>query len=137
MSKLKLYTWKSFSECIMGFCVTWILYYHMKICLFNFYFIYSVTFLRFLVSSYFPHFLSFFLFGLFAFSRAAPAAYGGSQDRGPIGAVATSLHQSHSNTRSEIRPVSATYTTAHGNAGSLTHWARPGILILMDPIRVC
>ena len=23
--------------------------------------------------------------------------------------------------------MSATYTTAHGNAGSLTHWARPGI----------
>ena len=26
-----------------------------------------------------------------------------------------------------IRAASATYTTAHGNAGSLTHWARPGI----------
>ena len=26
-----------------------------------------------------------------------------------------------------IWAVSATYTTAHGNAGSLTHWARPGI----------
>ena len=26
-----------------------------------------------------------------------------------------------------IRAVSAIYTTAHGNAGSLTHWARPGI----------
>ena len=26
-----------------------------------------------------------------------------------------------------IRAVSATYTTAHSNAGSLTHWARPGI----------
>ena len=24
-------------------------------------------------------------------------------------------------------PTSATYTTAHSNAGSLTHWARPGI----------
>ena len=30
-------------------------------------------------------------------------AYGGSQARGPIGAVATSLHQSHSNARSETR----------------------------------
>ena len=27
----------------------------------------------------------------------------------------------------EIWAVSAPYTTAHGNAGSLTHWARPGI----------
>ena len=27
----------------------------------------------------------------------------------------------------EIRAASATYTTAHGNARSLTHWARPGI----------
>ena len=35
---------------------------------------------------------------LFAISSAAPTAYGGSQARGPIRAVATSLHQSHSNT---------------------------------------
>ena len=33
--------------------------------------------------------------------------------------------QSHSNAGSEA--ASATHTTAHGNAGSLTHWARPGI----------
>ena len=26
-----------------------------------------------------------------------------------------------------IRASSATYTIAHGNAGSLTHWARPGL----------
>ena len=26
-----------------------------------------------------------------------------------------------------IQAMSATYTAAHGNAGSLTHWARPGI----------
>ena len=37
----------------------------------------------------------------FVFSRAAPVAYGGSQARGLIGAVAASLHQSHSNARSE------------------------------------
>ena len=51
----------------------------------------------------------YFCVCLFAFSRATPAAYGGSQARGQIGAVAASLHHSHS------------------NAGSLTHWARPGI----------
>ena len=37
------------------------------------------------------------------FSRCAPTAYGGSQVRGLIGAVATSLRHSHSNARSEPR----------------------------------
>ena len=51
--------------------------------------------------------LSFYLFSLFAFSRAAPEAFGGSQARGLIGAVATGLLQSHSNTGSEphLRPT--------------------------------
>ena len=50
-----------------------------------------------------------FFFGLFvvvvvvAISWAAPVAYGGSQARGPIGAVATGLRQSHSNAGSEPR----------------------------------
>ena len=60
--------------------------------------------------------LSFSLF----FFRAVPKAYGSSQARGWIGAVAAGLHHSHSN-------VSATYTAAHGNARFLTHWVRPGI----------
>ena len=47
------------------------------------------------------HFLFFFF--LFCLSRAAPVAYGGSQARGRIGAVAASLHQSHSNVGSEPR----------------------------------
>ena len=38
-----------------------------------------------------------------AISWAAPVAYGGSQARGLIGAVATSLRQSHSNMGSEPR----------------------------------
>jgi len=70
-------------------------------------------------------FLSFFFF-FCLFSRATPTAYGGSQARGLIGAVATSLHHSHSNAGSE-RAVSVTYTTAHGSVEPLTHWARPGI----------
>ena len=37
----------------------------------------------------------------FAFSRATPEAYGGSQARGLIGAIAAGLRHSHSNTRSE------------------------------------
>ena len=45
--------------------------------------------------------LEFFFFCLFAFSRSALAAYGGFQARGPIGAVAASLCQNHSNARSE------------------------------------
>ena len=49
------------------------------------------------------------LFFFFVSSRATPSTYGGSQARGLIGAT------------------SATYTTAHNNAGSLTHWVRPGI----------
>ena len=49
----------------------------------------------------------FFFFGLFAISRAAPMAYGGSQARGQIGAVAAGLRQSHSNAGSEshLRPT--------------------------------
>ena len=43
----------------------------------------------------------------FFFFRAPPIAYRGSQARGLIGAVATSLHHRHSNTRSEscLRPI--------------------------------
>ena len=74
--------------------------------------------------------LFFFFFCLFlsffAISWDTPVAYGGSQARGLIGAVAAGLRQSHSNTRSKpyLRP---TPHTAHGNARSLTHWMRPGI----------
>ena len=60
---------------------------------------------------------------LFAISRAAPSAYGGSPATGRIGAVAAGLHHSHGNARA----ASATYTTVQGNTGSLTHWTRPGI----------
>ena len=65
-----------------------------------------------------------FLFSLL-FSRAAPAACGSSQARGWISAAAAGLQaqaQQH-----QIRATSATYTTAHGNTGSLMHTARPGI----------
>ena len=44
----------------------------------------------------------FVLFCLFAISWAAPSAYGSSQARGPIRAVATSLRHSHSNVGSEL-----------------------------------
>ena len=50
--------------------------------------------------SVFFFFLSFFFF---VFSGAAPTAYGGSLARGLIGAAATRLRQSHSNSGSEPR----------------------------------
>ena len=42
-------------------------------------------------------------FGLFSFSRVFPVACGGSEARGLIGAIATSLRQGHSNAGSEPR----------------------------------
>ena len=42
------------------------------------------------------------LFIYFAFSRATPMAYGGSQTRGLIGAVAAGLCHSYSNSGSEL-----------------------------------
>ena len=50
-----------------------------------------------ITESFFFFFFFFFFFCLF---RAAYTAYGGSQARGPIGAVAAGLYQSHSNTGS-------------------------------------
>ena len=50
--------------------------------------------------------------------------YASSQARDQIRASAASLHHSHSN---QIWAASVTHPTAHGNAESLTHWARPGI----------
>ena len=49
-----------------------------------------------------------FLFCLFVISWAAPVAYGGSQARGLIGAVATGLCQGHSNVGSKpwLQPTS-------------------------------
>ena len=58
------------------------------------------------------------IFFFFVFCpRPTPMAYGGSQARDPVGAVATG--QCHS--QCQIPAASATYTTAHSNAGSLTH----------------
>jgi len=47
--------------------------------------------------------LSLFVVVVVAISWAAPAAYGVSQARGPIGAIAAGLHQRHSNAGSEPR----------------------------------
>ena len=53
-----------------------------------------------LFSVIFKNFILFYFLLLF---RAAPAAYGSSPARGQIGAAATGLHDSHSNTGSEPR----------------------------------
>ena len=49
----------------------------------------------------------FFCFFFFFLFMAAPIAYGSSQARGQIGAIAAGLHHSHSTTRSEphLRPI--------------------------------
>ena len=49
------------------------------------------------------NFSTLFIFVFLAFSWAAPAAHGGSQVRGRIGAAATGLRQSHSNMGPEPR----------------------------------
>ena len=61
-----------------------------------------VTPLLFFFNDYVYIFACLFVCFWSFFSRAAPVAYGGSQARGLIGAVATSLLQSHSNARSEL-----------------------------------
>ena len=67
----------------------------------------------------------FFFFFFLSFLRATTAAHGSAQARGPIGAVChwpTPQPQPH-----QIQAASVTHTTAYGNAGSSTHWARPVI----------
>ena len=52
-------------------------------------------------------FIYLFIIFVFCLFRAAPAAHGGSQARGPLGAVASRLHHDHSNEESEphLRPT--------------------------------
>ena len=65
-------------------------------------------------------------FYLFLFLRAAGAAYGSYQPRGWIRAAAASLHTPQPQ-QCGIRAISANYTTAQVNAGSLTNWVGPGV----------
>ena len=58
------------------------------------------------------------------FLRVMPMRYGSSQARGWIGATAAGLH--HSTATWDPSCVCDLYTTAHGNAGSFTHWASQG-----------
>ena len=77
---------------------------------------------------YFWHSLVFCLFflggGNWLF-RAAPLVYESSWARGQTGATAHwPIPQPQ---QRQIQVVSMTYTIAHGNTRSLTHWERPGI----------
>ena len=55
--------------------------------------------------------LLYFVFVLLLF-RAAPVAHGGSQARGPFGAVAADLHHSHSNSGSKAHLQPTPQSTA-------------------------
>ena len=60
--------------------------------------------------------------GSFCLFWASPEAYGSSQARGLIGAIAAGLNHSHSNAKPSHTTAhnNTAYTTAHTNAGSLT-----------------
>ena len=80
-------------------------------------------------------FYLFIYFYFFVFSRAEPAAYGDSQPRGPIGAVAASLQHSHSNTRSEQHLWATPQLTAMPIPNLLSK-ARDRTHDLMDPSQI-
>ena len=61
--------------------------------------------------------LLFWFFVCVLLFKAESVADGNSQARGRTRAAATG----------RFWDLSSTYTTAHSNTGSLTHWARPGI----------
>ena len=69
-------------------------------------------------------FFFFFSFFLFLFFYTAPVIYGSSQARveSELSCWPTPQPQQH-----QTQATSVTYTTAHGNTGSLTHRVRPGI----------
>ena len=69
----------------------------------------------------------FFFFFFLSFSKAAPAAYGGSPARGLISAVSPGRRPMPEPQQWGIQATSVTHTTAHGNTRSLTHWERPGV----------
>ena len=100
--------------------------------------------------------LLFYFICLFAFSRAAPAAYGGFQARGWIGAVAAGLRQSHSNVGSEpclqptprsrqrriLNPLSKAMDRTHKpssvpSPGSLTTEPRRELLLVYCKSKIC
>ena len=86
---------------------------------------FSLTTFHSLISHFFTHTIAssyiIIIFWSFYFFRAAPVAYAGSQARGLIRAVACSHWPTPQPQQHQVGATSATCTTAHGNAGSLTH----------------
>jgi len=79
---------------------------------------------HFLFFSFFPHFLYFFLFLFLSFQGCICGIW---KFPGWGSNPSYSCQPMPQPQQCSIQATSATYTTAHGNAGSLTHWARPGI----------
>ena len=72
--------------------------------------------------------------------RAAPMAYGDCQASGVQSELQLLVTPQPQQCR--IQTTSVSYTTAHGNARSLTHWVRPGIKpatswFLVDSFPLC
>ena len=81
------------------------------------------------------HISTFFFFFVFCLFRAEPTAYEGSQARSQIGAAATGLHHSHSNTRSEPCLQPTAQLTQHQILNALSK-GRNRTQVLMDTSRV-
>ena len=82
-------------------------------------------FIVFLETSFSGVLFFFSFFGLFAFSRAASCGmwrFPGQGSNWNYSCWPTPGPQQRG-----IQATSATYTTTHGNAGSSTHWAKPGV----------
>ena len=94
----------------------------------------NILFLKELFYHYMLSFF-FFLYGLCCIDwlidwlsfQGHTTAFGSLHASCWVGAVAASLHYSHSHSNVRSKLCLVTYTTAHGNARSLTHWVRPGI----------
>ena len=74
-------------------------------------------------------FSGFWFFGFFLSFGATPKTYGRSQARGPINQSCScrpTPQPQQWQIGAAFGAASATYTTAHSNAESLTHWVRSG-----------
>ena len=102
---------------------------------FMFFFFWLLCTLWFFPSQHWLFYSFGFLFFIFVFFRATPTAHGSSWTRDLIGAVAATVLTPQP-LQCQIWATYVTYTTAHGNAGSLSYWARPGIKLAYSWILV-
>ena len=89
--------------------------------------------LCYFLCDHFRHIILFFIFCLFRLFRATPAAYGGSQARDLIRAVAAGLRHSHARSKPRLQPTPQLMATPDVNPLSK---ARDRTLNLMVPSRV-